>query len=427
MLEMKYNLEDKPKLLPLLLYGLQWWVITIPAIIIMGLVITKLHFGEDVAAQMLYMQKLFLIMGVTLLVQILFGHKLPLVVGPASVLLIGVLSSVASGVSVIYTSMLIGGVFILIFAMSGLIKHCQRLFTPRIIASIMLLIPITLAPTILNLGFRNATSPVFNLFFILLFMFLLIVGNKLLKGVWRSTTLVWGIVIGTLCFYAYEGFPATATAAIVGMGNQSNVSLFIKPEFDLGVILSFLFCALVLIINEMSSIQAVGGLLKVNDMGNRNKRGILVIGFANILSGATGVMGAIDYSSSVGIISSTRAASRFPLIPTAGLLIIGSFFPDLLKHLLTIPNAVMATVLLYVMISQFAAGMQMLVGQNGIGTFDDGVIVAVPLLVALLISFTPAEVIAQIPPMIRPICGNGFVMGVISLLIMEYGVFRKNL
>lgn len=47
MLEMKYNLEDKPKLLPLLLYGLQWWVITIPSIIIMGLVITKLHLHND--------------------------------------------------------------------------------------------------------------------------------------------------------------------------------------------------------------------------------------------------------------------------------------------------------------------------------------------------------------------------------------------
>jgi len=36
----------------------------------------------------------------------------------------------------------------------------------------------------------------------------------------------------------------------------------------------------------------------------------------------------------------------------------------------------------------------------------------------------PEELNAQIPALIRPIVGNGFVMGVITVLILEHGIFR---
>ena len=81
---MRYNLEDKPRLLPMILYGLQWWIVTVPALIVLGLVLAKLHFGADSIAQGLYMQKVFGILGFTLLIQISFGHKLPMVLGPKS-------------------------------------------------------------------------------------------------------------------------------------------------------------------------------------------------------------------------------------------------------------------------------------------------------------------------------------------------------
>lgn len=46
-------------------------------------------------------------------------------------------------------------------------------------------------------------------------------------------------------------------------------------------------------------------------------------------------------------------------------------------------------------------------------------------MVALLLSFAPAEAIGHIPALIRPIVGNGFVMGVITVLLLEHGVFRR--
>ena len=55
-------------------------------------------------------------------------------------------------------------------------------------------------------------------------------------------------------------------------------------------------------------------------------------------------------------------------------------------------------------------------------TFDDCLIVGLPLMMALLFSYIPMQVV---PAIIRPIIGNGFVMGVITVIILEHFVFRR--
>lgn len=416
---MQYNLEDKPRLLPMILYGLQWWIVTVPALIVMGLVLAKLHFGADLLAQGYYMQKLFAILGLTLLAQIFFGHKLPLVVGPASVLLVGILASLSSGIPAIYTAIMIGGLVMAIMAAAGMLKILQRLFTTRIIVTIMFLIPITLTPTILNLSFKGASNPLFNLGFLLVIIILLIVLNRMLNGIWKSTTLIWGILMSSFFLYQFNLNPVNVTTE-PGEISNAGYGLFIIPEFEFGVIFSFLFCALAILIAEVGSIQAVGKMIGADQMETRTKRGVFFSGISSAVSGLTGVIGSTDFSLSPGIIAATRCASRYPFIVSGILLILCAFFPPLIQMLLLIPNIVMGVVLLYVMTTQFAAGFQMLVQQKAVIGFNDGVIIGMPLMVALLISFIPGDVIAQIPAMIRPLLGNSLVMGIVMVLLMEH-------
>lgn len=403
----------------MILYGLQWWIVTVPALIVMGLVLAKLHFGADLLAQGYYMQKLFAILGLTLLAQIFFGHKLPLVVGPASVLLVGILASLSSGIPAIYTAIMIGGLVMAIMAAAGMLKILQRLFTTRIIVTIMFLIPITLTPTILNLSFKGASNPLFNLGFLLVITILLIVLNRMLNGIWKSTTLIWGILMSSFFLYQFNLNPVNVTTE-PGEISNAGYGLFIIPEFEFGVIFSFLFCALAILIAEVGSIQAVGKMIGADQMETRTKRGVFFSGISSAVSGLTGVIGSTDFSLSPGIIAATRCASRYPFIVSGILLILCAFFPPLIQMLLLIPNIVMGVVLLYVMTTQFAAGFQMLVQQKAVIGFNDGVIIGMPLMVALLISFIPGDVIAQIPAMIRPLLGNSLVMGIVMVLLMEH-------
>ena len=420
---MKYELNDKPGILPMLMYGLQWWIVSLPCVVIMGIIVSQLHY-TDVAEQTFYLQKLFGIMGIAMIVQVLWGHRLPLIIGPASVLLIGILFTVSSGIPAVYTGIMVGGLVLTVLAYSGLLGKLQFVFTPRIVTVILILIAFTLTPVILKLVVGDAVHTLFNLFFTLVMVLALVIGNKLLRGIWKSTTVLWGIVGGVLVYYGVFGFPMLPSTGAGIMPEQATVFNF-PLNFEAGTILAFLFCYIALIVNELGSIQAVGHMLQADQMDQRTTRGVGIVGVTNVLSGLFGVIGPVDYSMSPGVISATGCASRYTLLPAGAGLILCAFFPSVVGMLVTIPGVVMGAILLYLMATQLAAGLQMLVREKAITDFDSGVVVGLPLMVALLLSFAPEGVLNLIPSLFKPIVGNGFVMGVITVLIMEHLIFKK--
>lgn len=420
---MKYELNDKPGILPMLMYGLQWWIVSLPCVVIMGIIVSQLHY-TDVAEQTFYLQKLFGVIGIAMIVQVLWGHRLPLIIGPASVLLIGILSTVSSGIPAVYTGIMVGGLILVILAYSGLLGRLQFVFTPRIVTVILILIAFTLTPVILKLVLGDAVRALFNMFFTLVMVLALVIGNKLLRGIWKSTTVLWGIVGGVLVYYGVFGLPMLPSTGVEIIPEQAIVLNF-PLNFEAGTILAFLFCYIALIVNELGSIQAVGHMLQADHMDRRTTRGVGIVGVVNMLSGLFGVIGPVDYSMSPGVISATGCASRYTLLPAGVGLILCAFFPSVVGMLVTIPGVVMGAILLYLMATQLAAGLQMLVREKAITDFDSGVVVGLPLMVALLLSFAPEKVLNLIPYLFKPIVGNGFVMGVITVLIMEHLIFKK--
>jgi xanthine/uracil permease len=107
-LKLKYGLDELPSIVDLIFLGLQWFVITVPTVIIMGNVVAGLHFTNPVG-QTIYIQKIFFVTGVSFLIQLLWGHRLPLVMGPSTILLVGITVSRSSSISAIYTAVAIGG------------------------------------------------------------------------------------------------------------------------------------------------------------------------------------------------------------------------------------------------------------------------------------------------------------------------------
>lgn len=419
-IHLKYGIEDRPSKAATFLYGLQWWIVTFVSIIVIGVIVARLGSGSDTQTQMLYMQKLFVITAVTLGAQILFGHRLPVVAGPASVLLIGILISAGSGTAAVYTAIAVGGLLLSIAAASGMLSVMQKVFTDRVILVIILLIPVTLMPVIIDMIFSSG-SPLFAFIFSLASLFALVTANRFLRGVWKSTTLIWAIIACTavirIVFPVQGDFSAGHSA---GSGN-----LFIRPDFNPGVILAFIFCFIALAVNELSSIEAVGRMLEAPDMKRRTKRGVIISGISNIAAGFFGVIGSVDYTTSPGVIASTGCASRYPFIITAVLLVLTALCPPLMRLLISVPALVTGIILLYLMAAQMSSGLQMLSIRSSAAEFDQAMIIALPLLVAMTVSLMPAGTQEQIPGIIRPIVCNGFVMGVISVLLMEHLIMRK--
>lgn len=373
------------------------------------------------------MQKLFALGGVFLIVQILWGHRLPLIIGPASVLLIGIVSSLSFSYSIIYTSVAIGGVFLLFLSLSGLLAKIDFLFTPRIIVVILLLIGFTLAPVILNLLFENSAGfENFHFWFAIILVTMMLLMNKWFVGVWKSLVILLGIVVGTLVYLQFKPMELATATTMSQILSSDTTSLFIFPlEFDFGVIIAFMFCYLALLINELGSIQSVGSMLNLKDMNQRTQRGVAVTGVSNVFAGITGVIGLVDFSFSPGIISATRCASRFVLIPAGVGLILISLFPGLVSILNQTPSLVIGAIMFYLMVTQLASGFNLMQEQKAVLDFESALVIGFPIMLAVLVSFLPQAVVEAIPLIVRPILTNGFVMGVITVIICEHFIFRK--
>ena len=423
-MQFKYGLDERPPIGEMILFGLQWFAVTIPIIVIIGKITAGFHFAapED---EILYMQKLCFVMAASLCVQVLAGHRLPLVIGPSSVLLIGIISSRASGADAVYSAILAGGLMLSLLSVTGLFGHLRLLFTARVVASVLLLIAFTLTPTILNLIASPHTgygAPV-NLCFALLVVLLMFFLYRYARGIWKSTIIIWTMLGGSLLYTTLFGGGQLQEATHSGPLMAGLFHRMTPMTLDVGVLVSFILCFLALAANDMGSIQSMNELLKTSDQPRRLARGILVTGLANVLAGFLGVIGPVNFSLSPGVIASTGCASRLTLLPTAALLILLAFSPAGISLFGSVPAVIIGCVLLFVLCSQIAAGFSILFEHLEEFHFEDGLILGLPILLGTVVAFLPPAILDAFPAILRPIVGNGFVVGVAAAIILDHLVF----
>ena len=416
-MNLKYNVDDRLPAGQLAMYAIQWFVLCIAVVSTSVFVATGTP--ED---RLFFSQKLFAVMGIAGFVQVVWGHRLPIVVGPAAVLLVGVMASLAASaeVSAIYSSIAIGGVLITLLTIGGLMRYVQRIFTPRIVVVILMLIATTLAPTIKNLVFPAQASHnehLFGLLFAVVGVVLMVVANRNLKGVAKSLVIPMALVVGSIAYFAIFDAPQHVSSAASWRG-----LLIDGFVFDWSLVVAFVICYIALAINDIGSIESLGGMLGIKDMDKRMKRGVRITGIMNIVAGSMGVLGPVNYSMSPGVIASTGCASRYALIPATLLLAACALFPDVIWVLTAIPSPVIGVILLFLMGTQLAASFEMMQSTRSAATFADALTLGLPIMVALLFQLMPKGVA---PDVIQPLVGNGFAMGVIVVMIMEHVINRS--
>lgn len=415
-MNLKYNVNDPLPLRQMILYALQWFILSI------AVVSTSVFVAQGSPADKLfYSQRLFAVMGLAGLVQVLFGHRMPIVVGPAAVLLVGVMSSLGANADVeaIYSSIAIGGLLVALLSVGGVMRRVQRLFTPRIVVVILMLIAFTLTPVIRGLVFPNGASEaqnIFGLIFAVVGCPVMVLLNRRLRGVAKSLVIPIALVVGSVAYFSLFASPSSAdtSASLRGLF-LSNFSI------DWSLIVAFFICYVALVINDIGSIESLGGMLGVDGMEGRLRRGVRITGVMNVVAGCMGVLGPVNYSMSPGVIASTGCASRHALIPATVLLFLCAFWPDAVWWLTNIPNPVIGVILLFLMGTQLAASFEMLHSTKSVSNFADGLTIGLPLMLAMLFQLMPRGIV---PAVIEPLVGNGFAMGVIAVIVMEHVINR---
>ena len=414
-MNLRYNTDDKPSFGAILLYGLQWLMICLPVVLTSTFIAPA---GEVV----FFTQKLFIVCGITIIVQVLWGHRLPLVAGPAAVLLMGVIAAASQGhtASTIYPSMIIGGALVTLLAAVGAMKYVKRIFTPRIVAAIVILISFTMAKPIVGLIFADKAHAGLALVSAIVGVAVMAWANKALRGIWKSMVVILAMILGSIFYYCMTEFPKEFVHDTV-----APQLIVTELKLDAGVVLAFLFCYIALLINQVGSVQSLGEMVGASDMGKRQTRGLLFTGIMNMVSGVVGVPGPVDYSLSPGVVASTSCASRYTMLPAAIAMIVLALFPQAVAMLLTIPQPIMGIVLLFLMATQVAAGFEVIHSSKAVLSFKDGLILGLPIMLTIILSFAPQEAMAVVPSLLRPIVGNGFVMGIIVVLLLEHLILKE--
>lgn len=429
-MRLDYQLDQRLPFFRSVALGLQWAVIATSLVIILGKVTASVHFAQP-QDQITYLQKLFFVTAVSILVQVLWGHKLPVISGPATIVLLGVLSSLGAGLEAIYTSVMAGGLLLTLLTLTGLFGALRKLFTRRIVAVVLLLIAVTLAPTIVRLitSEEGGVPPLANLLFALILIALMFLLHRLLTGIWKSMLIMWTMLLGSLSYLLlFPGAMAPLRIGEVGLVRGFFSGFVTRPSLAPGVLVAFLFCYLALSINDIGAIQSMEPLLNPANMAGRVKRGMTLTGLSNVLAGFFGVIGMVNFSLSPGIVISTASASQFALIPGALLILAVSFSPGIIDLLDSVPSVVIGCVLLYIVTAQFASGLVLafLTSDDESFGYEDGLVIGLPVLIGMVFAFLPAGVVDALPVTLRPTLGNGFVMGVVSAFVLEHLVFRRS-
>lgn len=420
-MKLRYGLDDRPPPAETASQALQWLAMSLPFVVIAGTVAAG-HHTADPALRTVYLQKAAFATALMILGQAFFGHRLTLVAGPATALLLGILGSRTTP-DAVYTAAAVCGALLAAISAAGLFGALRSFFTRRVTAAVVLLIAFTMIPTIVRLLTEGAGgAPHLRLSFAVAYVLALFLAHRLLPAAGRSFLIVAGMAAGAAAYHGIFGFAEAAES----IGRPAALATFFsdvtKPVFDGGTIASFFFCYLALSLNEIGSMQAVKPLLMPEGMEERTRRGMTVAGIVNAAAGFLGVIGPVDYSLSPGVIATSGCGSRFPLVPAACLLALASFSPAVLAVVGAIPPAVIGGILVYTLSGQVAAGMAAAFEGGGF-TFEDGLVIGFPLLAGTVTAFLPPAALADIPAAVRTVAGNGFVVGIVSVLVLDR-VFR---
>ncbi|WP_052350689.1 purine/pyrimidine permease [Paenibacillus gorillae] len=410
-----------------LLDSLQWAFFLLTGGLVAPIVVAAAFQLSD-AETISLLQRTLAVIGVSSLLQVTLGHKLPILEGPAGVwwgvfiLLAANLTPGASGAELLRQmemGLLLGGVIILLLSAFQVIRYLKKLFTPVVTGTYLLLLIFQFSSPIvkgiLGVGYKDPyihASIAAPAIATLLLTFLC--GRS--KTAWlRNYSALIGIAAGYGLFLLLGHIPALPklpdTAILI-----PQLFAWGAPLFDSGITLTTLVITLPLLINMIAAIVVMEKTIGL-EPADRYRRSGIVMGINQVLSGAFSAVGCVSNSHTAGFVASTRMTKRLPFIIGCLLLIVAGFFPFLTAALASVPVPVAFAVIFYSFAHLLSAGLKELgaILQNE----KKLTIVAFSLFAGVGSMFIPAASLAVLPDVLKPILNNGLVVGVLASILLE--------
>jgi xanthine/uracil permease len=422
-----YALDDRLPLWSGLLYGLQWAAIMFPSLIIAAALAGQ-ALGLDPQAQVRFLQLTLFVSGAFSMLQTLWGHRYPLLEGPATALLLTFIALASQGVQVIQGGLILGGLLLVVIGLLRGLDQMIRFFTPNVVGVILLLIAFTLLPHLMPhvIGADGAHPAGQVTVFGWSIMLVLVIAalSRWLQGFWQTLAMFLGVVVGTLLFAMLGRLDWQGVLAAPWVASPARWMPAL-PHFNWPAMLAFALAYLAVIVNSLGSIQGIANITDLKRLPASLNRGILVNGLAGVCCGLAGIVGTVSYSMSPGVVLVSRVASRFGITFCGGILVVAAFVPKLAALLALVPAPVVGAALCVGLGGQVGAGLAIITAHQRKLTGRDYLVVGVPVIVGTMVSILPHGFLAALPAAGQVFVGNGLIVGIVLVLSLEHLLLRQ--
>ena len=386
MTTVRYQPDEKPPLKLALGTGLQLGALNIAAVMLIPLVVMRAAGTTDAYLAWAVLASV-VICGIATTVQAVRAGRIGaghvIVMGtsgafvPASIMALG-----EGGPALLATLVAISALVPLV--LSWRLSLFQRILTPAVSGTVIMLIPVTVMPFISSLlagGPDGSALPGAPLSF---FMTVLIIGGLALKA--TGTLRIWAPVIGVVAGSAIAGYHGLYDLERIAAAPWVDLPRAQPPGFDLTfgpafwtLLPSFLLVAVIAAIRTMSSaiaVQRVSWRRRDRAIDFRSVQGAVAVdGVGNLLAGVAGTVPGSATTTSVALTQLTGVAARVVGIVAGATFVALAFLPKAFAILLAIPDPVFAAYLVVLLAMLFSIGMKIVL-QEGLG-YREGIVVGI--------------------------------------------------
>lgn len=428
---LSYDVEDEPSVHPvdqvlplgkMLIYGLQHVLVMYAGAIAVPLIIGKTVGFTNEQIILLISTDLFICGCGTILQSIGIGNwigsRLPIVQGCTFAALIPMgLIGQQYGIGGISGAVIVAGLFTLLCA--PLVCKLVRFFPKVVMGTIVTLIGLSILPVAGGwIGGGNLSSPEFGnyssllmaLFTLTVIMLIYIFG----KGMWKNIAVLVGIAVGTVVYSLFHGFDWQQVNNTGWMAFPTPMH-FARPEFHLMPAVLMSMVMIVVMVETMSSMMAMGEIVERPADRDTLKRGLLACGGATFVGGLFNMFPYAAFAQNVGLVSMTGVRSRF-IVGVAGcILIVMGLFPKLAALVVAVPKPVLggAGIVMFGMVA--VSGIRTL-GKVDYQNNNNPMVVALTLGIGMLPVLVP-QIFQQVPSTAGMFLHSGITIGTAVAII----------
>jgi xanthine/uracil permease len=413
--------------------SIQWFIFILAGSVVAPLAIGA-AFGlslEEIAG---FVQRTFFVIGLVAIIQSVFGHRMPIVEGPAalwwSVFLVfiglnGTNDRTHHILQSIELGLMISGLLFILLSVFNIIQHVKKLFTPIVTGTYFILLVAQISGPFIKgiigvdykgpgIDWRVSVTAIFTAVITILF------SKSRYKWI-SSYSVLLGMLIGWGLFALFQ-LTAPKEFQLNKWFQIPEMLAWGMPKADAGVILTSVIVTLLLLVNIVSSIDVVEKVTRPLSKPVYNRSGI-IMGISQILSGVFSTIGFVPLSYTAGFIMTTKMKERLPFIIGSLLILLISFFPFVTVFFASIPTPVGYASMLLAFSNMMGIGIREY-SQTDLNE-KNLFIIGISLMIGIGSMFIPTEAVANFPTIIASIVNNGLIVGVLICMVLEQLMSRK--